>query len=90
MTVMVCGQDLEILYEMAHLSLKTWELNNKIIVEKNPHYWDASIQLSLNEIHYYPVSNVMTEDRMFRAGQLHVLRHYLLKNVLSYLRKNPD
>ena len=31
------------------------------------------IQLSLNEIHYYPVSNIMTEDRMFRSGQLHVL-----------------
>ena len=42
MTVMVSGQDLEILYEMAHLSLKTWELNNKIIVERNPHYWDAN------------------------------------------------
>ena len=51
--------------------LKTWELNNKIVVEKNPHYYDASM-VRLNEIHYYPVSNVMTEDRMFRAGQLHL------------------
>ena len=49
--------------------LKEWELNNKIVVEKNPHYWDAS-RVQSNEMHFYPVSNVMTEDRMFRAGQL--------------------
>jgi oligopeptide transport system substrate-binding protein len=51
-------------------NLKSWELNSRIVVEKNPNYWDAST-VKLNEIHYYPVSNVMTEDRMFRAGQLH-------------------
>ena len=44
MTEMVNGQDLEILFVMAHLILKSWELNNKIIVEKNPNYWDASIR----------------------------------------------
>jgi len=51
-------------------NLKSWELNKKIIVEKNPLYWDSKT-VDLNEIHYYPVQNVMTEDRMFRAGQLH-------------------
>ena len=51
-------------------NLQSWELNNKIVVEKNPLYWDAQV-VRLNQIHYYPVSNVMTEDRMFRAGQLH-------------------
>ena len=52
------------------MQLKTWELNNKIVVEKNPHYWDAET-VKLNEIYYYPVTNIMTEDRMFRAGQIH-------------------
>ena len=50
--------------------LKSWELNNKIVVEKNPFYWDAET-VRLNEMHFYPISNSMTEDRMFRAGQLH-------------------
>ena len=31
--------------------LKTWELNNKIVVEKNPNYWDAA-KVRLNEIHF--------------------------------------
>jgi len=52
-------------------NLKTWELNKKIVVEKNPLYWDSNI-VELNEIHFHPVSNEMTEERMFRAGQLHV------------------
>ena len=69
--------------------LKTWELNNKIVVEKNPYYYDASI-VRLNEIHYYPVSNVMTEDRMFRAGQLHLTSSFPTQKCPMYIEeKNP-
>ena len=35
-------------------NLKSWELNSRIVVEKNPLYWDSNI-VKLNEIHYYPV-----------------------------------
>ncbi|MBL88115.1 MAG: peptide ABC transporter substrate-binding protein [Gammaproteobacteria bacterium] len=70
--------------------LKSWELNNKIIVEKNPYYWDAS-KVSLNEMHYYPVSNVMTEDRMFRAGQLHLTSTTPSQKCPIYIEeKNPN
>ena len=69
--------------------LKTWELNNKIVVEKNPHYYDASM-VRLNEIHYYPVSNVMTEDRMFRAGQLHLTSTLPSQKCPMYIENNPD
>ena len=69
--------------------LKTWELNNKIVVEKNPHYYDASM-VRLNEIHYYPVSNVMTEDRMFRAGQLHLTSTLPSQKCPIYIEENPD
>ena len=69
--------------------LKTWELNNKIVVEKNPHYYDASM-VRLNEIHYYPVSNVMTEDRMFRAGQLHLTSTLPSQKCPIYIDENPN
>jgi oligopeptide transport system substrate-binding protein len=69
--------------------LKTWELNNKIVVEKNPHYYDASI-VQLNEIHYYVVSNVMTEDRMFRAGQLHLTSTLPSQKCPIYIEENPN
>lgn len=71
-------------------NLKTWELNNKIVVEKNPLYWDAST-VQLNEIHYYPVSNVMTEDRMFRSGQLHVTSTLPSQKCPVYIEEqNPN
>ena len=53
------------------MNLKSWELNKKIIVEKNPLYWDAD-KVKLNQMHFYPVSDINTEERMFRAGQLHL------------------
>ena len=67
--------------------LKTWELNNKIVVEKNSSYWDAK-KVKLNEIHFYPVSNVMTEDRMFRAGQLHLTSTLPSQKCPIYIEEN--
>ena len=69
--------------------LKTWELNNKIVVERNPFYWDAKT-VKLNEIHYYPVTNIMTEDRMFRAGQLHLTYDVPSQKCPSYIKDNPN
>jgi oligopeptide transport system substrate-binding protein len=71
-------------------NLKSWELNKKIVVEKNPMYWDAST-VKLNEIHYYPVSVVMTEDRMFRSGQLHVTSTLPSQKCPVYIEEqNPN
>ena len=39
------------------MQLKSWKLNNKIVVEKNPFYWDAET-VTLNEMHFYPISNI--------------------------------
>ncbi len=70
--------------------LKSWRINEKIIVEKNPHYYDASM-VRLNEIHYYPVSNQMTEDRMFRSGELHLTSSMPTQKCPIYIEeKNPN
>jgi oligopeptide transport system substrate-binding protein len=72
------------------MNLKTWELNKQIIVEKNPTYWDAQ-NVKLNQIIFYPVSNESTEDRMFRAGQLHVTNVVPLEKCPVYIEaKNPN
>lgn len=72
------------------MQLKSWELNKKIVVEKNPFYWDAD-KVQLNEMHFYPVSNESTEDRMFRAGQLHVTNVVPQEKCPVYMKeKNPN
>lgn len=50
--------------------LTEWRLFNLIAVKKNPYYHNAQ-HIELNGIHFIPTENITTEERMFRAGQLH-------------------
>ncbi len=63
--------------------LKTWEPNRVIVVDRNPHYWDAAT-VSLNEIHFFPVDSIDTEERMFRSGQLHKTNEVPVTKIASY------
>ncbi len=71
--------------------LKTWEINKILVVEKNPHYWNAD-NIRLQEIHFYPVEDLNTEERMFRTGQLHLtLAGYVaIEKIAPYKNENPD
>ncbi len=50
--------------------LTEWTLNKRIVVKKNPQYWDAA-RVRLNEIDFYPMDNNEAEEHAFVAGQLH-------------------
>ncbi|MCR9105742.1 MAG: peptide ABC transporter substrate-binding protein [Gammaproteobacteria bacterium] len=50
--------------------LTEWKLNRRIKVQRSPTYWDRD-KVRLNGVVFYPTENVATEERMFRAGQLH-------------------
>ena len=52
-------------------TLKEWLPNQRIIVEKNETYWDAD-SVALNGIHYFPIQDRQTENRMYQTGQLHI------------------
>lgn len=52
-------------------TLREWRLNQKLILEKSATYWDAA-RVSLKAIHLYPSESRDTEERAFRAGQLHL------------------
>jgi oligopeptide transport system substrate-binding protein len=69
--------------------LKEWELNKTIVVEKNPHYWDASV-VKLDEIHFYSVDNQQTEERMFRSGLLHLTSTIPSEKIEVYKEKSPE
>jgi oligopeptide transport system substrate-binding protein len=51
--------------------LAQWTTNQIIRVEKNPEYWDAD-RVRLNEIRFFPIENVNSEETAFRAGRLHL------------------
>jgi len=50
--------------------LLEWQINRRVVVERNPFYWDAE-NVGLNKIIFYPTENAVSEERMFRSGQLH-------------------
>ena len=69
--------------------LKEWTLNRRIVVEKNEQYWDAD-KVQLNGIVFYPVQNATTEERMFRAGQLHITGTIPTDKIAGYRRDRPE
>lgn len=69
-------------------TLTQWDLNKVIIVEKNPLYWDAKT-VKLKGIYFYPTENLTTEERMFRAGQLHYTNSVPVEKIAIYKKENP-
>lgn len=63
--------------------LKGWKLNRYVEVERNPYYWDAA-RVKLNGIRFLPIENVSTEERAFRAGQLHITHDLTLEKIPFY------
>lgn len=69
-------------------TLKAWRLNNAITVEGNPHY-RASEEVHLNGIHFLPI-NTETEERAFRAGQLHITSSVPTARIDWYRSHRPE
>lgn len=69
--------------------LKSWQPNRKIIAERSPTYWDAA-NVRLDEIHFYPIESIDTEERMFRTGQLHITNEVPLSKIKTYLEEQPE
>lgn len=68
--------------------LEKWRINDKVRVAKNPLFRDADA-VKLNAIEFFPISNLNTEDRAFRAGQLHITDSVCPHRVGNILRENP-
>lgn len=69
--------------------LAEWQINSHVLVEKSDSYWDAD-SVRLNAIMYYPTENLVTEDRMFRDGQLHYTNEIVLDRIPVYRAENPE
>ncbi len=70
-------------------SLKVWQISRRIIVEKNPTYWNAAV-VRLKQIHFLPIDSADTEERAFRDGALHVTSTVPLHRIEDYRTRHPD
>jgi oligopeptide transport system substrate-binding protein len=69
--------------------LKTWAFKDYVAVERNPHYWDAAA-VQLNGVKFMVVTDLATEERMFRNGRLHVTETMPLSRIAHYQSKAPE
>jgi oligopeptide transport system substrate-binding protein len=70
-------------------TLTEWVPNARITVARNPLYWNARI-VSLQQIVFFPNESPDTEERDFRAGQLHVTYSVPISKIDTYRRDAPD
>jgi len=69
--------------------LTDWRPNEVVRVVANPHYWDRT-RVSLNAIEFLPIDSVETEERSFRAGQLHVTGSIPLVKIPVYRNSGAE
>lgn len=69
-------------------TLTEWSPHNRIVVSRNPQYWDAG-HVRLSRIVFYPIENAVTQEAAFRAGQLHITSDVPLAKIGVYRRESP-
>lgn len=70
-------------------NLHEWRIGRQVVVRKNPLYWDAD-NVRLNEIRFYPIASLETEEAAFRAGQLHVTYEVPRNKLLGWQNQRPS
>jgi len=48
--------------------LKEWEVNNRIVIEKNPQYWDAA-NVQLTRVTHLPIEDGYADVKLYESGQ---------------------
>lgn len=69
--------------------LKQWRAEDRILLEKNPSYWQAD-EVTLKAAVFIPFSDPGAEERAFRAGEIHVGYSLPRHRLLAYRENNPE
>lgn len=48
--------------------LRDWQVNNRIVIEKNPQYWDAA-QVQLTRVTFLPIEDASADIKLFESGE---------------------
>ncbi|MBI3877613.1 MAG: peptide ABC transporter substrate-binding protein [Verrucomicrobia bacterium] len=70
-------------------TLSEWKENEVIIVKRSATYWDAK-NVKLDAIHFHAITSQETEEREFRAGNLHVTDTLPPAKIDVYKKNNPE
>jgi oligopeptide transport system substrate-binding protein len=68
--------------------LDKWEMNKVISVKPNPYFWDKS-RVVLTQVNFFPIQQLDTEEKMFRAGKLDITNEIPLEKI-PYWQKDSS
>lgn len=69
--------------------LSSWRANDRVRVVVNPHYWGREA-VSLNAIEFLAIDSIESEERSFRAGQLHLTNSLPLTKIPVYRERGDE
>jgi oligopeptide transport system substrate-binding protein len=69
--------------------LTEWTANSRIVVTRNPHYWNAT-QTTLERVIFFPTDNPDAEEHAFRAGQLHATSTLPVAKIAGWRAQDPQ
>jgi len=67
--------------------IREWTPGKVFSVIPNPYYWDAKT-VKLKEVRFYPIEQLLAEERMFKAGQLHKTEWMPIAKIEKYKNSN--
>lgn len=69
--------------------LTQWIPNGRIVVRKNPYYWNAA-HVRLNRIEFFPIESADEEELAYQAGQLQVTYSLPFPSIVRWKRRHPE
>ncbi|HEX5966323.1 MAG TPA: peptide ABC transporter substrate-binding protein, partial [Pyrinomonadaceae bacterium] len=70
--------------------VKTWQPYDKLVVERDPMYWDAAA-VKLDEIHFYPMSDNPTIMNLYKVGEVDAVLNHTVPNAwLEVVKAKQD
>ncbi len=69
-------------------TLAEWTPNARLIVARNPAYWDAGT-VRLERIVFFPTESPEVDERNYRAGQVHITYSLPTAKIETYRATNP-
>jgi oligopeptide transport system substrate-binding protein len=69
--------------------LTEWRPHEYILTARNEHYWDAA-NIRLDGVQFFPIDDMLTEERSFRTGEVHMTEQMPLHKIDVYRKENPE
>ncbi|HNC23779.1 MAG TPA: peptide ABC transporter substrate-binding protein [Opitutaceae bacterium] len=70
-------------------TLTEWRPNARLVVTRNPHYWDDAHN-HLERVIFFPTEKADVEEHNFRAGQVHLTYGLPSSKVAVYAKESPQ